>query len=161
MNWRRGFLVLAAALGGLVWGPVASAQLAGQTVKGFRLPEYDAAGRLTQQLFGETATFLADGIIQLTGLTIELYRGGELSARITSDECAYDAERKRAASKEHVRIVTEKAVLTGDGFAWNGENEQFQIFMNAKVVLDAQMDAAGMLAPKGAPGAAAPGTRTQ
>ena len=160
MSWRRRTLVLA-ALAGLVWGPVASAQLAGQTVKGFRLPEYDEAGRLTQQLFGETATFLQDGIIKLTGLTIELYRAGELSARITSDECAYDATRKRAASKEHVRIVTEKAVLTGDGFAWNGENEQFQIFMNAKVVLDAQMDAAGMLAPQGTPGAAAAETRKQ
>ena len=54
---------------------------------------------------------------------------------------------KRAASKEHIRVVTEKAVLTGDGFAWNGENEQFQIFKNAKVTLDGQMDAS-VLAPE-------------
>ena len=150
MSWRRGLgWVWAAA----VWACAAGAwgQIAGQTVKGFRLPEYDADGKLTQLLFGETATFLADGVIKLTGLQIEIYRDGQPAARIQSPECAYDPGRKRAASQEHVRIVVEKAVLTGDGFAWNGENEQFQIFRNAKVVLDSQLDAAGMLAPKAAP----------
>jgi len=52
----------------------------------------------------------------------------------------YDPNRKRAASKDPVRIVTEKAVLTGDGFAWNGENQQFQIFQNAKLTVDGQVD---------------------
>ena len=152
MNWRRMVVFWAALSVALGWASIASAQLPDQTVKGFKLPEYDAEGRLVQRLFGETATFLQDGIIKLTGLTIELFRNGEMTARITSPECAYDPNRKRAASKEHIRIVTEKAVLTGDGFAWNGENEQFQIFMNAKVVLDSQVDAVGMLAPRGTPG---------
>ena len=137
MSWRRAGLAAAVFLG-LAAG--ASAQLEGQTVKGFRLPEYDENGKLKQQLYGTTATFLQDGIIQLTGLKIEIFRRGEVTARILSPECAYDPNRKRAASKEHIRIVTEKAVLTGDGFAWNGENEQFQIFKNAKVTLDGQMD---------------------
>jgi hypothetical protein len=152
MNWRRAVaaagLWLAAAGG-------AAAQLEGQAVKGFRLPEYDEAGKLKQQLFGETATFLADGIIQLTGLKIELFREGDVTARIYSPDCAYDPNRKRAASKEHIRIVTAKAVLTGDGFAWNGENQQFQIFKNAKVTLDGQLDDK-LLAPQPAPPAAEP-----
>ena len=125
---------------GLCLATAARAQLEGQTVKGFRLPEYDPDGKIKQQLYGETATFLQDGIIQLTGLKIEIFRRGEVTARIYSPLCAYDPNRKRAASKEHIRIVTEKAVLTGNGFAWNGENEQFQIFKNAKVTLDGQMD---------------------
>ncbi len=127
---------------------MALAQLEGQAVKGFRLPEYDEDGKLKQQLYGETATFLPDGIIQLTGLKIEIFRRGEVTARIYSPACAYDPNRKRAASKEHIRIVTEKAVLTGDGFAWNGENEQFQIFQNAKVMLAGQMDTRTSVAPK-------------
>lgn len=155
MNWRRGGVRLAVALALLGLVPAAHAQLAGQAVKGFRLPEYDADGRLTQQLYGETATFLQDGIIQLTGLQIEIFRNGEVSARVFSPECAYDPNRKRAASKEHIRIVTKQAVLTGDGFAWNGENEQFQIFKNAKVVLDSQLDA-GLLAPAAVPDADEP-----
>lgn len=136
MNWRR--FIFAAVLLGLAG--TAFAQLEGQEVKGFRLPEYDEDGKLKQQLYGETATFLRDGIIQLTGLKIEIFRDGDVTARVFSPECAYDPNRKRAASKAHIRIVTEKAVLTGDGFAWNGENEQFQIFKNAKVVLDGQME---------------------
>ncbi|NLG33846.1 MAG: hypothetical protein GX548_00680 [Lentisphaerae bacterium] len=155
MNWRRagGILAAAWALSGLA--VTSAAQLAGQAVKGFRLPEYDAEGRLTQQIHGETAMFLPDGVIQLTGLMLELYRNGEVSARVTSPECAYDPNRKRAASQEHIRIVTPRAVLTGDGFAWNGENEQFQIFRNAKVVLDAQLDST-LVAPRPAPGEEAP-----
>ena len=151
MSWRSAmcgagvFLALAAG---------ASAQLEGQTVKGFRLPEYDEDGKLKQQLYGTTATFLQDGIIQLTGLKIELFRKGEVSARVYSSLCAYDPKRKRAASKQHIRVVTEKAVLTGEGFAWNGETQQFQIFENAKVVLDGQMDTKSLVAPKPAAGAA-------
>lgn len=154
MNWRRaGFGVVAVVA---CWLAVAaSAQLEGQAIKGFRLPEYDENGKLKQQLYGETATFLADGIIQLTGLKIEIFRAGQVTARVFSPECAYDPNRKRAASKEHVRIVTEKGVLTGDGFAWNGENEQFQIFKNARVTLDGQMDS-GLLAPKPPPATPAP-----
>ena len=151
MNWRRA-AVCAAALASLGLAPGARAQLEGQNIKGFRLPEYDEDGKLKQQLYGETATFLQDGIIQLTGLKIEIFRRGEVTARILSPECAYDPNRKRAASKDHIRIVTEKAVLTGDGFAWNGENEQFQIFKNAKVTLDGQMDKS-LVAPKPAPAA--------
>ena len=139
MSWRRAAAVAAA---GIAWGLCAgaSAQIEGQAVTGFRLPEYDADGKLTQQLYGETATFLPDGIIQLTGLKIEIFSEGEVSARIASPLCAYDPERKRAASQDHIRIVVEKGVLTGDGFAWNGENQQFQIFRNVKVTLDPQMD---------------------
>ena len=151
MNWRRAMRGIVA---GLCLAPAAWAQLEGQTVKGFRLPEYDPDGKIKQQLYGETATFLQDGIIQLTGLKIEIFRRGEVTARIYSPLCAYDPNRKRAASKEHIRIVTEKAVLTGDGFAWNGENEQFQIFKNAKVTLDGQMDKKSLVAPQNAAGAA-------
>jgi len=147
MNWRKhlsGILTVLLLSGGL---SAALAQLEGQSVKGFRLPEHDKDGNLKQQLYGETATFLPDGIIQLTGLVIEIFHNKEVTARVFSPKCAYDPNRKRAASKEHIRVVTEKAVLTGDGFAWNGENEQFQIFKNAKVTLDGQMDAS-VLAPE-------------
>ncbi|HAL92659.1 MAG TPA: hypothetical protein DCM68_06510 [Verrucomicrobia bacterium] len=144
MSWRRAAAGLALGL----MAAAASAQLPeGQAVTGFRLPEYDADGELKQQLYGETATFLPDGIIELTGLKIELFSKGTVSARIYSPLCAYDKDRKRAASKEHIRIVVEKGVLTGDGFAWNGENQQFQIFKNAKVVLDSQLDATRLVAP--------------
>jgi hypothetical protein len=94
MSWRRAGSRRRSSGAG---GGRRSAQLEGQTVKGFRLPEYDEDGKLKQQLYGTTATFLADGIIQLTGLKIELFRKGEVTARIYSSLCAYDPKRKRAA----------------------------------------------------------------
>lgn len=118
----------------------ARAQMEGQTIKNFRLPEYNAEGLLEHQLYGETATFLQDGIIQLSGLKIEIFNKGSVAARVYSPECAYAPSRKMAASKDHIRIVTERGIVTGDGFAWNGENAQFQIFKNAKVVLDSRAD---------------------
>ena len=72
MNWPRTAFRLAALA---AWGLAAAAggqSPDGSAVKGFRLPEYDEEGRLKQQLYGETATFLPDGIIQLTGVKIEL-----------------------------------------------------------------------------------------
>lgn len=132
-------LALAAALAA---APAALAQMQGQTIKNFRLPEYGSDGRLQHQLYGETATFLADNIIQLTGLKIEIFNEGEVVARVFSPECAYAPTQKKAASKDHIRIVTGRGIVTGDGFAWNGENAQFQIFHNAKVILDASLDEA-------------------
>jgi hypothetical protein len=144
MSWRSWGLVAGLVLG---LATLASAQVEGQAVKGFRLPEYDEEGKLKQQLYGETATFLQDGIIQLTGLKIEIFSRGLVTARIYSPACAYDPDRKRAASKEHIRIVTGKGVVTGEGFAWNGENQQFQIFKNARVTLEGQVNES-LVAPK-------------
>ncbi len=134
---RRAARLLAAAVLLLLAVPAARAQLAGQEVRGFTLPEYDEDGNLRQELYGETATLLDGGLMQLSGLRIEFFDQGRLAARVRAPECALDQLAKRAASRSHIRIVTDKGVLSGDGFAWNGENEQFQIFQNVRVVLDA------------------------
>ena len=131
------------ALAAVLAAPFAApAQMQGQTIKNFRLPEYNSDGTLQHQLYGETATFLADNIIQLTGLKIEIFNEGEVVARVFSPECAYAPTQKKAASKDHIRIVTGRGIVTGDGFAWNGQNAQFQIFNNAKVILDSSLDEA-------------------
>ena len=47
--------------------------------------------------------------------------------------------------------MTGLGVVTGDGFAWNGQNAQFQIFNNAKVVLDSSANGAVALPEASAP----------
>lgn len=146
----RSLLVLASLVAVACWllPLTALAQLGNQAVRGFTLPEYDDEGRLKQELFGETATFLDGGLMQLSGLRIEFFNEGNLVARVFAPECALDQVGKKAASRSHIRIVTDKGVLSGDGFAWNGQNEQFQIFQNVRVVLDASdPDIANQLAP--------------
>jgi len=105
-------------------------------IQGFRLPEYDDEGRLERQATGETARFLQDGLLEVTGLELSLYEEGELALVATSPRCVYDQGKQRAASREPLRVVTDTAILTGDGFAWNGEAEQFQIFDHARLVID-------------------------
>lgn len=105
-------------------------------IQGFRLPEYDDEGRPRRQATGDTARFLQDGLLEVTGLELSLYEEGELMLVATSPRCVYDQGKQRAASREPLRVVTDTAVLTGNGFAWNGEAEQFQIFDHARLVID-------------------------
>ena len=115
-------------------------------IQGFRLPEYDGEGRLKRQATGETARFLQEGLLEVTGLELALYDEGTLMLVATSPRCVYDQGKQRAASREPLRVVTDTAVLTGDGFAWNGEAEQFQIFDHARLVVDTTAyDAEGAL----------------
>lgn len=127
------------------------AQFEGQAMKGFSFPEYDANGKLSRLLVGETATFLPDDIIQIEGLKIEMHKNGAIMLRVTSPMCLYEQKQSKAASKENIRIVADKAVITGDGFAWNGQNEQFQIFKNARVTLDAGLDHSALMTPPDEP----------
>jgi hypothetical protein len=126
-------------------------------IQGFRLPEYDGEGRLKRQATGDTARFLQDGLLEVTGLELSLYEEGSLQLVATSPRCVYDQGKHRAASREPLRVVTDTAVLTGNGFAWNGEAEQFQIFDHARLVIDTTAydaeDALGFPAGGGADGA--------
>jgi len=106
-----------------------------QTVAGFRVPEYDENNQLKSQLFGDFAKVLPDGVIEITQLKIDFYSGGEVEMTVTSPRCTYRQKEARAESDADVRITREDMVVTGRGFAWNGRNETFEIFKEAKVVL--------------------------
>lgn len=114
----------------------AGAQEAGQTVAGFRVPEYDADNNLKSQLFGDFARVLPDGVIEITGLKIDFYaKQQEVQMTVTSPKCRYDQKANVAESEAEIRISRENMVVTGVGFSWNGRNERFHIRDQAKVVL--------------------------
>ncbi|NLB66044.1 MAG: hypothetical protein GX803_06210 [Lentisphaerae bacterium] len=141
-------MAAAAVLGAVLAAPGARGQqMEGSMMEGFRLPEYDAQGQLVQEVRGKTAQFMADGIILLTDVEIEFYKDGQPSVLGATAECALDRTGQRAASRAPIRIVTEKAVLSGTGFAWSGTNKQVQILSNAKLTLDSRMES-GLLTPK-------------
>jgi hypothetical protein len=106
-----------------------------QTVAGFRVPEYDESNRLKSQLFGDFAKVLPDGVIEITQLKIDFYSDGKVNMTVTAPQCAYKQKEGIAESAADVRITREDMVVTGKGFAWNGRDEQFQIFKEVKVVL--------------------------
>ncbi|MFH0908082.1 MAG: hypothetical protein V1929_04910 [bacterium] len=110
------------------------------TIKGFRVPEYDAEGNMTTQIFGDFAKGMPDGFIEVQGLTMEFYKGSQSNRttdmRVTAPRCLLHRGKKAAVSDSDVRIVRgETMVVTGTGFMWNNNEQLLMIMSNSKVVL--------------------------
>jgi hypothetical protein len=131
MNRWRWWLVLGLALRLSAWAQ----EDEGQTVSGFRVPDYDEQNRLKSELFGDVAKILPDGIIEITRLKIDFYSGDKVSMTVTAPYCKYDQRNGKAESDSEVRIVREKMVVTGVGFTWNAVDQRFKLLKQAKVVL--------------------------
>ena len=107
----------------------------GQTLRDFRIPEYDENMQLKSQLFGELAKIMEDGTVQITNLKIEFYKEGEIEMTVTAPQCTYDRGKKAASSKSTVRIARGNMVVTGKGFSWGADDKAFRIESKVKVVL--------------------------
>lgn len=120
-------------------GPIAAAQLpqlpAGQTVRGFRVPDYHPDGTLKSVITGDTARALGNERFEITNLRIELFRDGVVETRVTAPQCVFDRRTQEVSSKGAVRIVRGEVVITGEGFVWSGADPRFAIERNARVVL--------------------------
>jgi hypothetical protein len=106
-----------------------------QTLTSFRVPEFDDAGKMKSQIFGDYAEVMPNGVIKITKLTMEFYKGDEVEMRVTAPKCIYDKDRGGAASESDVKIERENMEVTGTGFLWDGKKERLQIFTNTQVVL--------------------------
>lgn len=110
-----------------------------QQVTGFRVPSYDARNNLTSQMFGDTATILTDGRVDITELRMEFYSGAtsnrQTEMRVTSPRCVYNRNSGSATSAAPVRIARDNMVVTGMGFEWNNKDQRLVILGDAKVVL--------------------------
>lgn len=114
----------------------ATAQLErGQTVGGFRVPEYDENGQLKSQLSGDYARVISEDDVQITNLKIELFKNGVVETRVTAPHCLYNRRTNTATSPGALRIARGNMVITGSAFAWSGTNQLFTIETNARVVL--------------------------
>ena len=110
-----------------------------QQVTGFRVPSYDARNNLTSQMFGDTATILTDGRVDITELRMEFYSGTasnrQTEMRVTSPRCVYNRNTGSATSAAPVRIARDNMVVTGQGFEWSNKDQRLVILGDAKVVL--------------------------
>lgn len=113
----------------------AGGQEAGMELSGFRVPEYTREGVMKSQLFGEHARVLPEGLIELRGVTIEFYKGTNVSARVVSPKCFYCRADGSAYAEEPVRIEFEKMTVTGRDYEWSGKGRRFVIRREARVVL--------------------------
>lgn len=107
----------------------------GEEFQGFRVPDYDPEGKLKTMLTGERAKVLDSGEIEVFNFKIEIFKGGEVDARVTAPHCLYNHENKNARSPHDVRIVRGNMIISGTDFTYDSAAERFEIHTNAKVVI--------------------------
>ncbi len=148
--------VLASVALTLLFVPFARAEKSNdvQTVSKFRVPSYDEQGELTSQMFGDYATIMPDGYVEVTQLRMEFYKGSESNRvtdmQVTAPRCLYHRERGAAVSDSDVRISRENMVVTGTGFVFHNGSQSLKILKNAKVVIrnaDRSMEKDGVKVP--------------
>ena len=101
---------------------------------GFSVPFYDSDGTLTHELFGDRAV-IRDEIADITNMKIDFYDEGKVNMQVTAPRCTYNRDEEEADSESSVRIVGENITVTGEGFSWREENQRFEIYSRARVVL--------------------------
>ena len=135
----RIILMLLLGLVWLVWPgrPVRAQAPAGapQVLIDFRFPEYDDAGQLKTEVYGDKATMNPDGSIDVTNLQIVFYENGKPAMRVSAPPCTYNKEAQTASSDSRVLVERKEILLTGVGFRCRLKDKQMKINNKAKVVL--------------------------
>lgn len=108
--------------------------LSGQTLKGFRYPDYDNQGQLKMEISGDKARFLPQDLIQITNLRMTFYEEGKMVMHISTPLCFFDRIRRTAASTSEVCVTRAEIIIAGRGFKWN-EKDGFRINNNVRVIL--------------------------
>jgi lipopolysaccharide export system protein LptA len=122
-------------------------------ISGFRVPEYDAQGVMTSQLFGDRAEVEGGGEVKITGLRVEFYKEGKTVMTVTSPYCFYNQKTREARSDAPVAADMERLTMRGRGFLLKSGENTVHVFEDSKVTIrDVMKQVTGEEAP--APGAA-------
>ncbi len=106
-----------------------------QTIRDFRVPEFDRDNRLRSKLFGEFARLLPSGLIDITGMRIDFFDDERnVEMRVLAETCIYDRSEGSARSDSAIRIMRQDLRIEGTGFEWEPQSGRFHIHEDAKVV---------------------------
>lgn len=109
---------------------------AGQTIKGFRYPDYDPQGQLKMEIGGDQARVLPNGLIQINNLKMAFYEEGKKVMQVATPLCLYDRSRKKAVSTAEVWVTRAEIVITGRGFEWNEKESRMRINDRTRVMIE-------------------------
>ena len=109
----------------------------GAKLGNFLVPEFNEDGKKKSELIGESARVKAAGVVEISGFSMRFYDVGTTNIRmkVSAPSCIYNQIGQFAKSTSSVMIEGKNMVVTGEDFAWDGAQEVFKIFKNAKVVL--------------------------
>ena len=107
-------------------------------IQNLRIPlEVWEDGKVKTQVVAASAQMPEEGgDVVASQIRIEMYRqNGDLENLVMAENCRYNREKGVATSDANVHVERDGALMTGQGFEWNGSNEVVRIKSNVKVVL--------------------------
>ncbi len=119
--------------------PVVQAQMTGVEISAFRVPEYDAQGVMTSQLFGDRAEVGEDNVVNITGLRIEFYKGSNTMMKVSSPYCFYNQKTREAHSDAPVAADMDKLHVRGEGFSLKPGDSTVRILNSSEVTIEDMM----------------------
>jgi lipopolysaccharide transport protein LptA len=117
------------------WIGCVCAQEPGMEISGFRVPEYNAQGEMTSQLFGDRAEMLSGGEIKVSVLRVEFYQDDALFMEVSSPYCFYRRADKQARSDAPVFAKTDEIQLQGKGFLLEAADRTVHVLDETRVTI--------------------------
>jgi hypothetical protein len=114
---------------------------AGMEVAGVRAPYYNDEGELQAQLYGGYAKVLEGNVADVTNLRIDVFQDGEVFMTVFAPQCftkiddTGDNRFLEVYSEGEVLIDLEQMTISGRGFRFTSEKNQFEIENDSKVLV--------------------------
>jgi hypothetical protein len=128
----------------------------GSVVKGFVMPQRNAAGDLVANITGAQANVVSLNRTQITGLKVEMYEDGKVSTTITAPACDYWTLEKRISGHDGVLVEKADVRITAAAIDWDFKTQTAVLHRNVRVVLPQFTVGAPTAKPAPAPAAPAP-----
>lgn len=117
-------------------GPSTGKESQGESIKGFRVPDYNEDGSLKSILYGSTAVKNnKTQIWNMTGVKIEMFSSNKVSAVVTSPACDFEMRKGTATSEKPIVILHDQVQVQGTGYTWDQKKETFKIASQARVMI--------------------------
>ena len=113
----------------------------GMEVAGVRAPYYDDEGNLQAQLYGGYAKVLEGGVADVTNLRIDIFEDKKVLMSIFAPQCYTQIEELDGQktltvySDGYVLIDMDEMTISGKGFRFTSEQNQFEILHDSKVLV--------------------------
>lgn len=131
-------------------GPSTGKESQGESIKGFRVPDYNEDGSLKSILYGSTAVKNnKTQVWNMTGVKIEMFSSNRVSAVVTSPGCDFEMRKGTGTSEKPIVILHDRLQVQGTGYTWDQKKETFKINSQARVMIRRNgSDLPGILPPE-------------
>ncbi len=110
----------------------------GMEVAGVRAPYYDEDGNLQAQLYGGYAKVLEGGVADVSNLRIDVFEDKKVLMSVFAPQCYTKMDEQKILSvysDGYVLIDMDEMTISGKGFRFTSEKNQFEILHDSKVLV--------------------------